>query len=149
MKFLFLKKASPKFELSASLTMRKEDNMDKNTTSPIEIRLTRAGMKGKMDDLIKIKPTDETLQMFSILHHDKHSDKKYQFYESWDGVGAYLAQLFTVLPFDADPFERVQFSLPAYPSLMFKIQDLQEPYLMNRVWDMLDTTARGWPQTVQ
>ena len=126
--------------------------MNKNTISSIEIRLLREGQKANKDDVIRIRPAEDFEEgsgRFYITHQDRHSEKKWEFYENWDGVGAYLAQIFTVLPYDADPYYRIQFSLPAYPSIMVRIEDLNEPYLMSRVWDMLDTTARGWPKTVQ
>ena len=123
--------------------------MDKNTISPIEIRLLREGQKASHDDVIQIRPLDETFSRFRVTHADKDSEKKYEFFENWDGVGAYLAQIFAVLPFDADPYYRIQFSLPAYPTVLFRIEDLEEPLLMNRLWDMLDTTAGGWPKTLQ
>ena len=124
--------------------------MDKTNTSPIEIRLLRKGEKADKDDVIHIRPCPEDEgRSFRIMHHDRDSEKKWEFYENWEGVGAYLAQIFAVLPFDADPYHRIQFSLPAYPTLLFRIEDLEKPTLMNCVWDMLDTTGQGWPRTVQ
>lgn len=123
--------------------------MDTSTISPIEIRFLRKGLKASSDDVIRIRPCEDDCQKFHIVYQDRFSDKKWEFYENWKGVCAYLTQIFTVLPYDTDPYFGVQFSLPAYPMVMLDVEDLEEPHLMNRIWDQLETTGRGWPQKVE
>jgi hypothetical protein len=123
--------------------------MDTSNISPIEIRFLRKGLKANGDDVIRIRPCEDDFQKFHVVYQDRHSDKKWEFYENWTGVCTYLSQIFTVLPYDTDPYFGVQFSLPAYPAIMLDVDDLEEPVLMKRVWDQLETTGRGWPQSVQ
>jgi hypothetical protein len=123
--------------------------MDASTISPIEIRFLRKGLKASSDDVIRIRPCEDDSEKFHVLYQDRFSDKKWEFYENWKGVCAYLTQIFTVLPYDTDPYFGVQFSLPAYPCIMLDVEDLEEPVLMNRIWDQLETTGRGWPQKVE
>lgn len=123
--------------------------MDTSTISPIEIRFLRKGLKASSDDVIRIRPCEDDSQKFHIVYQDRFSAKKWEFFENWKGVCAYLTQIFTVLPYDTDPYFGVQFSLPAYPMVMLDVEDLEEPHLMNRIWDQLETTGRGWPQKVE
>ena len=123
--------------------------MSSSTVSPIEIRFLRKGLKASSDDVIRVRPCEDDPHKFLIVHQDRHSDKKWEFYENWNGVCTYLSQIFTVLPYDTDPYFGVQFSLPAYPIVMLDVDDLDEPVLMKRVWDMLETTGRGWPTLVK
>ena len=123
--------------------------MSTSTISPIEIRFLRKGLESNNDDVIRIRPFEDDFQKFHIVHQDRFSEKKWEFYENWNGVRAYLSQIFTVLPYDTDPFSGVQFSLPAYPIIMVNVEDLDESPLMEGVWDMLETTGRGWPTSVK
>jgi hypothetical protein len=123
--------------------------MDTFTISPIEIRFLRKGLKASSDDVIRIRPCEDDSHKFHIVYQDRFSDKKWEFFENWKGVCAYLTQIFTVLPYDTDPYFGVQFSLPAYPMVMLNVEDLEEPVLMNRIWDQLETTGRGWPQKIE
>jgi hypothetical protein len=123
--------------------------MSTTTISPIEIRFLRAGLKSDSDDVIRIRPCEDDFQKFHVVHQDRNSEKKWEFYENWNGVCSYLTQIFTVLPYDTEPYSGVQFSLPAYPIIMLGVNDLDEPVLMDHVWDMLETTGRGWPKLVR
>jgi hypothetical protein len=114
--------------------------------APILIYLTRPDKTSKSDDIIKIRPSEDNERLLNVLYLDKDSKKNYTFDDSWDNVVLYLQRILTVLPYDSDPFKSVQFTLPAYPSVMIKVEDLEyeEKYLAT-VFDMMKSVVNGWP----
>lgn len=121
--------------------------MESKNISPITIILQRDANDRNKDDVIFIRPTDTN--SFRVRYQDKFSNVTYEFTDSWEEVTAYLAQIFAVLPFDDEPYIGIQFTLPAYPSILLKISKLEEDYLMDKIWSMLESVVKGWPLTLR
>jgi hypothetical protein len=117
-----------------------------SSVSPITIFLTR---KNKKDDVISIRPSEECRDCYEVKYRDDDSSSAYRFQDEWQNVEAYLSQIFAVLPFDQDPFQNVQFSLPAYPSILLKPSDTLNPEVMEPLWAMMGEVVRGWPATTK
>jgi hypothetical protein len=84
--------------------------------------------------------------VLNVYYLDKDSKKNYTFDDSWDNVVAYLKRILAVLPVDSDPFYSVQFTLPAYPSLMVKVEDLPyEEEFLRTTFRMMKSVVNGWP----
>jgi hypothetical protein len=103
----------------------------------------------KHDDVVTIRPLADNDGVFSVKYEDRWSEYTYYFEDSWNEVSAYLSQIFAVLPLDRYPFEGVQFSIPAYPSIWINTQDTTTPSVMEPVWSMLDSVAFGWPALIK
>jgi hypothetical protein len=114
--------------------------------SPIVIHLIRP--KSDKDDVIKIRPSETKEALLNVHYNDRYSKKDYRFDDSWENVAVYLKRILTVLPTDSDPFESVQFSLPAYPSLMVKVDDIPyEEDFVKTVFRMMKSVVNGWPSS--
>lgn len=121
--------------------------MDQSTISSIMICLLRNGADSTKDDVIFIRPLDTNC--FRVRYQDKSSKKLYEFTDTWEEVSAYLAQIFAVLPYDDDPYKSVQFTLPAYPTILVNIQKLHNDEFMSKMWCMIESVAKGWPLTLK
>ncbi len=105
--------------------------------------------ENQKDDVIFIRPHAEMQGVFTVKYTDNDSGHVYYFEDSWEEVTAYLAQIFAVLPLDRRPYEGVQFNLPAYPTIWIKTKETTCPCVMEPIWDILNTLARGWPALVK
>jgi hypothetical protein len=114
--------------------------------APIIIYLTRSKRNADSDDVIKIRPSEENDNLLNVYYLDKDSKKNYTFDDNWDNVVVYLQRILQVLPYDSDPFYSVQFTLPAYPSLMIRVEDLNsEEEFIDTIFDMMKSVVNGWP----
>jgi hypothetical protein len=114
--------------------------------APILVYLTRSKKDADKDDLIKIRPSTENERLLNVYYKDKDSNKNYSFDDTWDNVVVYLKRILMVLPFDSDPFNSVQFTLPAYPSVMIRVDDILDSELfIQTVFDMMKSVVNGWP----
>ena len=111
--------------------------------SPIIIYLTR---KTKKDDVIKISPLEES-RAYRVEYADRDSKSAYVFQDTWQNVETYLCQIFAVLPRDRDPFQGVQFSLPAYPTILLNTDETLDEEVMDPIWSMMESVVNGWPRT--
>ena len=116
-----------------------------SSVSPIQIILQRRSEK---DDVVSIWPREEE-GFFDVVYEDKDSKAKYAFADSWDNVVAYLAQIFAVLSIDRQPFQGVQFTLPAYPAILLEVREVTDESKMQPVWSMIESVACGWPATLK
>lgn len=114
--------------------------------APILVYLTRSKKDSSKDDLIKVSPSTKNERLLTVYYKDKDSDKNYSFDDTWDNVLVYLKRILMVLPFDSDPFYSVQFTLPAYPSVMIHVDDiLDDDVLIDTVFEMMKSVVDGWP----
>ncbi len=114
--------------------------------APIVIHFTRPKEDADADDVIKIRPSEVKQGLLNVYYKDKHSDKNYSFDDNWENIAAYLRRILAVLPSDSDPFSSVQFTLPAYPSLMMKVKNLPyEEEFVKTVFRMMKSVVNGWP----
>lgn len=114
--------------------------------APIVIYLTRSKRNAESDDVIKIRPSPKNDRLLNVYYLDKDSKKNYTFDDTWDNVVLYLQRILSVLPYDSDPFYSVQFTLPAYPSLMIRVEDLPDDEdFVDTVFVMMKSVVDGWP----
>lgn len=111
-----------------------------------QIIIARANEK---DDVINIRPNAEMPGVFAVKYSDRDSGITYYFEDSWEGVSSYLGEIFAALPLDRRPYQGVQFNLPAYPTIWIKTSETTCPCVMEPIWDILNTLARGWPALVK
>jgi len=118
--------------------------------APIVVYLTRSKTNEDVDDIIKISPSSKNERLLNVYYKDKESKKNYSFEDTWDNVVVYLKRILMVLPFDSDPFHAVQFTLPAYPSVMIQVDDiLDDDVFIETVFEMMKSIADGWPVSVR
>lgn len=103
----------------------------------------------KKDDTIHIARHEVEKSLYSVKYRDKDSGYTYYFEDTWEEVEAYLSQIFAVLPLDQDPFTGVQFSLPAYPSIVVKASQTTDENVMAPIWSMIESVVRGWPALIK
>jgi hypothetical protein len=114
--------------------------------APMLVYLTRSKKNADKDDVIKIRPSSTNERLLNVYYLDKDSKKNYTFDDSWDNIVTYLKRILTVLPVDSDPFTSVQFTLPAYPSIMIHVEDLEyEEAFIDTVFTMMKSVVDGWP----
>lgn len=114
--------------------------------APIVVYLTRTKRDATTDDIIKIRPSEKDVRLLNVYYNDKDSKKNYSFEDTWEHVATYLKRILTVLPLDSDPFYSVQFTLPAYPSIMIHVEDLEyEQEYIDTVFAMMKSVVNGWP----
>lgn len=118
--------------------------------APILVYLTRSKKNADKDDLIKITPSSDNERLLTVFYKDKDSNKNYSFDDTWDNVLVYLKRILMVLPFDSDPFYSVQFTLPAYPSVMIRVEDiLDDDVFIETVFEMMKSVVNGWPTSTR
>lgn len=91
----------------------------------IQIRLVR-NTNADQDDRIVIKYKDEDI--YQLYFRDGNTNNKAKTYctvLSGDELDVYLESLFVLLVRDRDPFEAIEFQIPCFPCLRYKIQDLR------------------------
>lgn len=122
--------------------------MDSTQTyfAPIVVHLTRSKQDASQDDVIKIRPSKQNDRLLNVYYNDRESEKNYSFDDTWDNVVTYLERIFAILPYDSDPFYSVQFTLPAYPSVMIRVHDLpDDTEFVDTVFLMMKSVVDGWP----
>ena len=76
------------------------------------------------DDVIHITNLDDTL--FTVRYIDKEVNLRYWFEATRDDVIEYMYSIFDMLRIDEEPFDSVQMTLPAFPTIIVRIGSLNE-----------------------
>jgi hypothetical protein len=118
--------------------------------SSISILITR-NENSKSDDHIRIVPVVGNLKQFQVTYAD-HGDSdcdcnimKYSFTASAQGVREYLETTLNLLLKDDEPFQRLQFNLPAYPRIMVDLKKIQDEEFMKTIWCAIASVCDDWP----
>jgi hypothetical protein len=112
----------------------------------IQIRLTRNKHEEK-DDRILIRYKDEGMYQLFFQDGNTTSKKPATFCTILTGeeLDTYLDSLFTLLTFDRDPFESIEFQIPCLPCVQLYPGDLQNSTLrdtLKRVMPVLYSAAK-------
>ena len=125
-----------------------EKKIRKHKMSSISILITR-NENSKSDDHIRIVPVLGNPKQFQVTYAD-HGDcdyniMKYSFTASAQGVREYLETTLNLLQKDDEPFQRLQFNLPAYPRIMVDLRKLQDAEFMESIWHAIASVCDDWP----
>ena len=141
----FLKR--PGKNLSYGVPIKK---LRKHKMSSISILITR-NEDSKSDDHIRIVPVIGNPKQFQVTYAD-HGDSdcncstsKYSFTASAQGVREYLETTLNLLLKDDEPFQRLQFNLPAYPRIMVDLKKIQDEEFMETIWHAIASVCDDWP----
>ena len=139
----FLKR--PGKNLSCNVPVKKSR---KHKMSSISILITR-NENSKSDDHIRIVPVVGNPKQFQVTYAD-HGDcdyniMKYSFTASAQGVREYLETTLNLLQKDDEPFQRLQFNLPAYPRIMVDLKKIQDAEFMESIWHAIASVCDDWP----
>jgi len=98
------------------------------------------------DDIITLaKKGDDT---YTFTYHDPMMDgtlKKMVVNEmKKEEVLTRLSQIFRLMKVDSLPFEAIQLLIPAYPSTMLNVKEL-DSYTRDLIYDSVDNTMTKWP----
>lgn len=120
----------------------------KHKMSSISILITR-NENSKSDDHIRIVPVVGNPKQFQVTYAD-HGDcdcniMKYSFTASAQGVREYLETTLNLLLKDDEPFQRLQFNLPAYPRIMVDLKKIQDAEFMESIWHAIASVCDDWP----
>ena len=108
--------------------------------SSIQIRLIRNSDK-KQDDKIAIEYVDSE-ENYVLYYLDANVvSKKYQtLVLSAEALDTYLKSLFTLLAHDMDPFDKIQFNIPAMPCLLYDAEDLDDEDIVEALMAVMPIT---------
>ena len=141
----FLKR--PGKNLSYGVPIKK---LRKHKMSSISILITR-NEDSKSDDHIRIVPVIGNPKQFQVTYAD-HGDSdcdcstsKYSFTATAQGVREYLETTLNLLLKDDEPFQRLQFNLPAYPRIMVDLKKIQDAEFMETIWHAIASVCDDWP----
>ena len=122
----------------------------KHKMSSISILITR-NENSNSDDHIRIVPVVGNPKQFQVTYAD-HGDSdcdcstsKYSFTASAQGVREYLETTLNLLLKDDEPFQRLQFNLPAYPRIMVDLKKIQDEEFMETIWHAIASVCDDWP----
>jgi hypothetical protein len=106
----------------------------------IQIRLIRNKDK-KQDDKIAIEYV-ESDESYLVYYLDANVvSKTYQTLSlSGEALDTYLKSLFTLLAHDMDPFDKVQFNIPAMPCLLYDPEDLLQDDIVESLMAVMPIT---------
>ena len=121
--------------------------------SSISILITRNN-NSTSDDHIRIVPVADNTKMFKVTYLDVELDTankttRYSFTANATGVREYLETTMNLLQKDDEPFERLQFNLPAYPRIMVNLEKLQDDEFMETLWRAIASVCDDWPERIQ
>lgn len=114
--------------------------------SSISILITRNN-DSKSDDHIRIVPVIGNPKQFQVTYadHGEGNCIKYTFTASSQGVREYLETTLSLLQQDDEPFQRIQFNLPAFPRIMVDLGKLQDEAFMDTIWCAIASVCDDWP----
>lgn len=98
------------------------------------------------DDVIRITPFMDEFKIEFVGRVDKI---KHFHYATQEQTVQYVGDLLYLLPNDADPYVNMQFDFPCFPSVMFKVADLDDKIVRHTVIDRLNSTLDNWPEKVR
>lgn len=112
----------------------------------ISVLFTRSMNDSSKDDSLCIKPTYDS-DLYTVTYRDKNSNSSYEFEESWQNVMAYLDTCLNLVKsrHDIDPYNSVQFNIPAYPQIMLRSEGLSNKKLMAQLSQAMESCRAGWP----
>jgi len=90
--------------------------------------------------------------MFTVTYTDVESGEKrtkFSFTASATGVREYLETTLNLLRKDDEPFQRLQFNLPAYPRIMVDLKKIQDAEFMETIWRAIASICDDWPEHVR
>jgi hypothetical protein len=109
----------------------------------LEIRLLR---NTGDDDIIKISPV---VDAFKLSYIDGMTKSHHFFYANHEEIVSYVEDLFYLLVDDSDPFVKIQFTFPCFPSVMYKIPDFDVSHIRRTIRDRLIATLNNWPENLR
>lgn len=114
--------------------------------SSISILITR-NADSNSDDHIRIVPVLDNPKQFQVIYadHGEGNVMKYSFTASAQGVREYLNTTLDLLQKDDEPFQCLQFNLPAYPRIMVDLRKLQDKEFMDSIWHAIASVCDDWP----
>jgi len=115
------------------------------SVSPITITLHRDGSSNN-DDVIRISPFMDEFKIEFVGRVDKIKHFHYAIQEQ---AIQYVDDLLHLLPSDSDPYVYMQFDFPCFPSVMFKMNDLDDKVVRRTVRDRLTSTLENWPEKMR
>ena len=115
------------------------------SVTSLKITLHRNG-DANSDDVIRITPFMDEFKIEFVGRVDKI---KHFHYATQEQAVQYVGDLLYLLPNDADPYENMQFDFPCFPSVMFKVADLDDKTVRRTVRDRLTATLENWPEKVR
>ena len=118
----------------------------KMSVSPLTITLHRNGKGPDSDDVIRITPFMDEFKIEFVGRVDK---VKHFHYATQEQTVQYVGDLLYLLPNDSDPYEFMQFDFPCFPSVMFKVGDLDDKTVRRTVRDRLTSTLENWPEKMR
>ena len=114
--------------------------------SSISILITR-NADSNSDDHIRIVPVLDNPKQFQVTYadHGEGNVMKYSFTASAQGVREYLNTTLDLLQKDDEPFQCLQFNLPAYPRIMVDLRKIQDNEFMESIWHAISSVCDDWP----
>jgi len=116
------------------------------SVTSLVITLHRVGKNSESDDVIRITPFMDEFKIEFVGRVDK---LKHFHYATQEQTVQYVGDLMYLLPNDSDPYEFMQFDFPCFPSVMFKVSDLDDKTVRRTVRDRLTSTLENWPEKVR
>ena len=98
------------------------------------------------DDVINISPVVDT---FKLSYIDGQTNSHHFFYANHEEIVRYVEDLFYLLVDDNDPFVKIQFTFPCFPSVIYKIPEFDVSHIRRTIRDRLIATLNNWPEKLR
>ena len=118
----------------------------KMSVAKLQITLHRPNASASHDDVITVTPFMDEFKLEFVGKQDK---LKHFVYLSDEQVVQYVEDMFHLLPTDADAYQFMQFDLPCFPSVMYKVNDLDDKVVRRSIRDRLWAVLSNWPERVR
>ena len=112
--------------------------------STLGIILTRMNGSVATDDKISIIPAGDT---FKIVYMNKAEIIQHFFYADAVQTLRYVGDLLVAVNRDTDPFHKIQFNIPCFPTVIYPVKELT-PELSLTLLNRVSNTIYNWPETV-
>ena len=110
----------------------------------IQIRFIRQGQGPKNDDILKIlRDRENAVRMIYTEHGDNNRPDIVITRCNHQQMLSYLYRLFWIVGLDEDPFEKVQFFIPGYPTFLVNVETIKDK--MPNIMDLIISTCWNWP----
>ena len=120
--------------------MSSHTSSSKNLSS-VQINIIRSLNNQKMDDTIRIRPTNNN-NIVEFRYTDAVNNGRHELRLTADEVRLYFVSLFHILKYDTDPFVSVQVTFPAFPCILLNVKDLESESLRLRIQSMIEFTLK-------
>lgn len=117
--------------------------------SPLEIRFIRDSNTSLQDDVLSIIPNENSSRTYILTYTDHDSRVRNQLEATMDEITDFVYDAFELLAVDEEPFEYVQLTAPAFPTVLVSSRRLENSeFVRDSLVRVIRNTLRNYPDKV-